>query len=497
MVPVRRKRRERGGRSRTARLRGVEGLRERLEPPRVVPVPAPHGIGRPLRAALLVTAVAGVRHAERRGEIGARDAQGVIAARIDHHVARRGHVTAHAPRRVRRRGVEVVLPAVVPRRRVTPGAERIAVGTQLLGVRIVAIAAGHAAPVHPALEERAPDVHLVALLAVGVVEARREERREVVIEERLPGAVALRDLRAPGVAGRARLDLAVLLPRPATGDGAGRRVDPPGHPATLVEGDRPSLLRVGASRRARPGDVRRAWPVARLASDRQLGPGGRVPVARGIVALADARRMAIRAHVVPVLRAPRPVELVAVVDLLGGIEVKPPLAALRRRARVPGDGERLEASAGELDEVLLQRLEAERVLHLELCELPVGAVRPDEEPAVPLEEGRPDARVDEARPPEVATHRRRARRLHGAGVLRALPGDVLRTMTLRASLAAHELGRGERRRTGRRVGGRGAALAVQHDRRGEDQRHGEGGQDPGASRSRMFRSRRGARDRGA
>ena len=73
--------------------------------------------------------------------------------------------------------VEVVLRVVVARGQVALRADRVALGAQRAAVRVVAVAAGHARAVHPALQERAPDVDLVALLAVGVVQAGREQRR--------------------------------------------------------------------------------------------------------------------------------------------------------------------------------------------------------------------------------------------------------------------------------------------------------------------------------
>ena len=80
----------------------------------------------------------------------------------------------------------------------------------------------------------------------------------------------------------------------------------------------------------------------------------------------------------------RPVQcsVVAGVDVLARVEVEPALPALLLRPRVPGDAERLQAAVREGDQVLLQRVDAERVADLEVGELAVGPVGVDEELAV-------------------------------------------------------------------------------------------------------------------
>ena len=87
------------------------------------------------------------------------------------------------------------------------------------------------------------------------------------------------------------------------------------------------------------------------------------------------------------------------------VEVEPALPALVGRPAVPGDRQRLQAAIGKLDQVLLQRIEAEGVLHLEDGELAVGTVGLDEELAVLAKEARAHARVVEAGVVEVAEHR--------------------------------------------------------------------------------------------
>src|SRR5262249_57043208 len=99
-----------------------------------------------------------------------------------------------------------------------------------------------------------------------------------------------------------------------------------------------------------------------------------------------------------------PVQHVVVLDLLVRIEMEPALAALLLRPTVPGDRQRLQAAVGKLDQVLLKRVEAERVLDLEGGELAVRPVGLDEKFAVLAEEARAHAVMLEARVVEVAEH---------------------------------------------------------------------------------------------
>jgi hypothetical protein len=87
--------------------------------------------------------------------------------------------------------------------------------------------------------------------------------------------------------------------------------------------------------------------------------------------------MAIGALVVPVLVDAGPVLRVARLQLAIGIEMEPALTACFLRPRVPRDTQRLQPPAGKLDQVLLQRMDTERVLDLEVGELPVRAVGVD------------------------------------------------------------------------------------------------------------------------
>ena len=125
-------------------------------------------------------------------------------------------------------------------------------------------------------------------------------------------------------------------------------------------------------------------------------------------------------------------------DLLIGIEVEPALAAVVLRTAVPGDRQGLQAAVRERDQVLLQRIDAEGVFHLERGELAIGPVRLDEEPAVLAEKAGWHAVVLKARIVEVAQHRLFGGMLHRALVLRGAPQLRLGAVAAGARLAAHE-----------------------------------------------------------
>ncbi len=284
-------------RRRAAPRRRERGGERRLLPP-VGPEPLRHRVRRPLRRLLVVAAVARVGRAERHRQVRARNAEAVVGTRVDHHVVLRRHVATLAPRArtagdmvmVRRRVVILFRErrkARIAGRLVTLRAQRVALRLEPQRMRVVAIGAAHALRVHPALQERAPDVDLLVLLAVGEVKAFAQQRRMVVVEERLAGLLAVGQALAARMAGRAGVD---LVPRigAAKIDGEPQRAR--GKPFRLL-----------ARRLLRPRDVRAAGPVARLAADIHFGPFRVVAVGLRVVVAAQVRRMAFRAHQVPVL----------------------------------------------------------------------------------------------------------------------------------------------------------------------------------------------------
>src|SRR6187401_3264355 len=114
--------------------------------------------------------------------------------------------------------------------------------------------------------------------------------------------------------------------------------------------------------------------------------------------------MTLGAHEIPVLIELCPMQHVVVADFFIGIEMEPPLPAPFLCARVPGDRKSLHAAVRKLDQILLQRIDAESVLHLESGELSVWSIRLDKILAILTEETRADAVIVERRVAEVAEH---------------------------------------------------------------------------------------------
>ena len=137
----------------------------------------------------------------------------------------------------------------------------------------------------------------------------------------------------------------------------------------VLHGEREVLHRQpGHGRRLGPFHVQGARPMAGLAAHGDLAPGGLVGVLLRVVALADPGGVALRAHHIPVLGGPGPVEPVRRGDDLVGVQRVPAFLL-----DVPGDGEGLQPPPGKGDQVLLEREPPEGVGHLELAGLAVGA----------------------------------------------------------------------------------------------------------------------------
>ena len=101
--------------------------------------------------------------------------------------------------------------------------------------------------------------------------------------------------------------------------------------------------------------------VAGLAGDIDLGKSGFEPILSQVVRFAQVGGVTLGALMVPVLKRSCPMENIAVVDRLPGIEVEPALTSLHSGSGIPGNAQCLVASSGKLDQVLLQRLHPEGV----------------------------------------------------------------------------------------------------------------------------------------
>ena len=141
-------------------------------------------------------------------------------------------------------------------------------------------------------------------------------------------------------------------------------------------------------------------------------------------------------------------------DLFIGIEMEPALTAFIFRSAVPGERKRLQAAIGKFHEILLQGIEAERVLHLKRGKFAVGAIGLHEELAVLAEKAGMHPVVVEARIIEIAKHGLVRRVIHRVLVLRAMPRLRFDVVALGTGLAADECGgcfRTRRQHADRRV----------------------------------------------
>ena len=296
----------------------------------------------------------------------------------------------------RRRAADDAAPRIC--RIVTLQADVAAAGPQFRAVRLVAIAAGDAGGEHAALPEGADNCR-----------PRRASARRPRYRPRSSGATSW-VLRQRG----ARHPILAMLPRRAwqrpqvsTSFAASPGALAPGGPVcgssdqatsppSTHQQARGSLALRSATPllRARPGDMSRARAVAGLAADVDLRPGRGEAVRRGIVVLAQPGRMALGAHEIPVLLQPVQCSGRRARSARwdrGGTSA----GRLVLRPRFPGDRQCLQAAVGKLDQILLQRVEAEGVLDLEGGGLAVWPVGLDEE--LPSRRKKRDLRRRDAR----------------------------------------------------------------------------------------------------
>ena len=424
-----------------------------------------------------MTAGARVRHAELHREIRPRDADAVIVARVDHHVGGGRHVAPDAIDAARPCRVEVMLRRLVRLARMAAETDLAPWCAELAAVRVVAVRARHATVEHLRLQKGAVLVDLVADLPVRVVEPILEQRDSMGVTERPAVAVVVGELAAARVTAPAQLDFARRLARRRPLRVARLRADRPRDGLALVERDgeslRPAVETSPVAFLLRPRDVARAGPMARLARDVDLGIGGGEPPRPGVVVFSHACRVALGAHVVPVLTGARPVQLVTVGHVLARVEMKPSLPALGARPRVPGDAERLEAAVGEFDEVLLERRCSERIRDVVVVQHAVGAIGSHHELPVTPEERRRHAGVREARVVEVAGDAGVCRRLHGEIVMRSPPVLLGLLVTLPARRVPHVTCRRARRRKAAGPGHAHPAARLQPPGARRDRQRGE------------------------
>ena len=373
----------------------------------------------------------------------------MVVAAVDAHVGARRHMTGGAGGRRAHGLVTVVRDRRVLVGRMTLQANAVTGRAQLRAVRLVAIAAGDAGRKHPALLERAVIVDFVEHLPVGVIAPAGERRDPVRVGKPPAWNPVLGESGAARVAEAAGLDLLAQQRRREVARGIARaRTDRPGDVAPLAEPNEQPLVRVFALAgrppallRSCPVDVSRTLSMTRLAAHADFRKARGKAIVGRIVVLAHAGRMTLRAHEVPVLIELGPVQDVVVLDLLVRIEMEPALTALALGPAVPGDRQSLQPAIGECDEILLQRVDPERVLDFEGGELSVWSVGLDKKLPVLAEETGMHAVIVETRVVEIAEHRLVGRVLHGEVVLRGAPQLRFGTVAAGAGLAADERGR--------------------------------------------------------
>src|SRR5271165_5251530 len=136
----------------------------------------------------------------------------------------------------------------------------------------------------------------------------------------------------------------------------------------------------------RPCHMVRTGPVAGFAGDINLRPRRRVAVLGKVVILAQIGGVAIGAHVVPGLVAPRPMQRIGTCYLLAGIEMEPALAVVLLVSRIPSQNESLHSTIRKRDKILLQRRDTEGIGQVVILRLAIGAVGANIELAVFFEE---------------------------------------------------------------------------------------------------------------
>src|SRR5208283_716541 len=305
-------------------------------------VPFVHRIQRPPGGLVKVAIGARVGSAQLHRQVGARNPYAVIATRIDHHVGPRWHVTLDTARAGRSDFVEVMFRRVILLCEMTLQTDTVAVCAKLGTVRLMAIAARHAGLEHPALNEGAVFVVLLLYLSVGKIQVFVEQRDAIVVARGLSVDIVFVNLTATRVTSRAHLYFSLRLTRRSSTRVSGRRIDHPYNPSAFIQRDRQAFVGkiLPIALLLCPRHVIRPRPVARFTSNVDSGVGRVVSARLQVVVLANISRMAVGAHVIPVLIDAGPMPRISKGDLLTGIEKEPSLAAALARAAVPCHSER-------------------------------------------------------------------------------------------------------------------------------------------------------------
>ena len=376
-------------------------------------------------------------------QVGTRDPDAVIPPRIHLHVRRFRHVAFGAGRACGIGLVEVVSRRVVLGGRVLMAcrADLVAILFQSNGMGIVAVGAADSLVEHLALDERSVLVVLIHDLPIRIVRRLLQQLIvEVVVVVIARPKIGVQ-YPPPRMARCTRINL-----RP--GVGALESCQPV--PAFAIPEPRVALGQLHMH-------ARRA--MAGLAAHIDLRKRRVIRPRLDIVVLLQIGRVAVGTHVIPALRDAGPMH---------GIVGTEPLRRVGRRTvdpfllqRVPRNPQDLESGnlglrhVGrpiELNHVLLQRSDAERVLDLEVRHLPVGSLGVNHEPlAVAIHAGR-EAIAGEFHIVEITQHGVVGGQVHSAIVIRSGPLFHFRGMTFHAGAASDKRGLHIRRQAGPPIG---------------------------------------------
>ena len=316
------------------------------------------------------------------------------------------------------------------------GAHAIARSAQLQAVRLVAITAHHAGLVHLALHKRAVFVDFVANLAVGVVQRRLRQGQTMSVQQ-VRAIVVIPQRPTARVTAAAAVYLRVGLQwRGAPRNMSACRESP--LPALCQGGGKAAVRRILELPLFSQRQMLFAGTVAGLAAHVQFRKFCIERAGLCLVVLLQVGAVAFGAAGVPVLVGAGPVQRVLVIDLLVRVQVIPALPALGGGARIPGDTQGLQPTAGQRQQVLLQRIYTEHIGDFEVLQLAILAVRVDHEFVTLAKEACGDAVVGKAGVVEVSQHGVGVRQLHGEVVMGAAPLRVFLGVAVLAGSGAGE-----------------------------------------------------------
>lgn len=326
---------------------------------------------------------------------------------------------------------------------------------QRVRMRVVAIAAGHARGIHAALQKRPVHVDLIIDLPINVIQARRQQREPMGLFRIRPRNHRFGQSTTTAVAARTGIDLC-LGPARLAALRATVFIGLPRHPMALREPDAKTLVQCGdgpirfvdinsaslacACGRLRPRHMFLPWAMTALTGHIYFRVAGPISAFFGVVGLDEIGGMALGAHVVPVLVGAGPVQAVAGGRDRVGIQVEPALPASLCGAGVPRNVEGLQSPPIQRQQVLLQRIHAERVAHGEFAAHAIFPLGFDKEFTVAFEEAGAHPPEGDLGVLEIAEDRFRCGGQHGPVVMRPPPRRLDLGVTAAAGFRANETG---------------------------------------------------------